>query len=72
MCAIEFFSIIPVFQNEKVKELSTKITDTRSGVTSVKSTIDGMRTTRDSQLQEMSSKLVIDACQFLHGNRRVP
>ncbi|XP_058804871.1 intersectin-1 isoform X2 [Phymastichus coffea] len=41
--------------NEKVKELSQKICDTRVGVSTVKSTIDGMRTTRDQQLQEMSA-----------------
>ncbi|XP_026685622.1 intersectin-1, partial [Diaphorina citri] len=41
--------------NEKVKELSSKITDTRVGVTSVKSTIDGMRATRDSSMAEMSA-----------------
>nr|XP_050859966.1 intersectin-1 isoform X7 [Vespula vulgaris] len=38
--------------NDKVKELSQKICDTRVGVSSVKTTIDGMRSTRDSQLQE--------------------
>lgn len=41
--------------NDKVKELSQKICDTRVGVSSVKTTIDGMRSTRDSQLQEMSA-----------------
>ncbi|XP_012284787.1 intersectin-2 isoform X2 [Orussus abietinus] len=41
--------------NDKVKELSQKICDTRVGVSSVKSTIDGMRSTRDTQLQEMSA-----------------
>lgn len=40
--------------NEQVKDLSQKIYDTRLGVTNVKSTIDGMRTTRDTQMQEMS------------------
>ncbi|KAL3284526.1 hypothetical protein HHI36_018684 [Cryptolaemus montrouzieri] len=40
--------------NEQVKDLSQKICDTRLGVSNVKSTIDGMRTTRDSQMQEMS------------------
>lgn len=38
-----------------MKELSQKICDTRVGVSSVKSTIDGMRTTRDTQLQEMAA-----------------
>ncbi|XP_044011155.1 intersectin-1 isoform X3 [Aphidius gifuensis] len=41
--------------NDKVKELSQKICDTRVGVSGVKTTIDGMRSTRDSQLQEMSA-----------------
>jgi hypothetical protein len=40
--------------NEQVKELSQKICDTRLGVSNVKTTIDGMRSTRDSQMQEMS------------------
>lgn len=40
--------------NDQVKELSQKICDTRLGVSNVKSTIDGMRSTRDSQMQEMS------------------
>ncbi|XP_044748493.1 intersectin-1 isoform X2 [Coccinella septempunctata] len=40
--------------NEQVKDLSQKICDTRLGVSNVKSTIDGMRTTRDTQMQEMS------------------
>lgn len=40
--------------NEQVRELSQKICDTRVGVSNVKSTIDGMRSTRDSQMQEMS------------------
>lgn len=47
-----FFSI---FQNDKVKELSQKICDTRVGVSGVKTTIDGMRSTRDAQLQEMAA-----------------
>ncbi|XP_071643999.1 intersectin-1 isoform X4 [Temnothorax longispinosus] len=41
--------------NDKVKELSQKICDTRVGVSGVKTTIDGMRTTRDTQLQEMAA-----------------
>ncbi|XP_049819968.1 intersectin-1 isoform X3 [Aethina tumida] len=40
--------------NEQVRELSQKICDTRVGVSNVKSTIDGMRSTRDTQMQEMS------------------
>ncbi|CAO1412704.1 unnamed protein product [Diamesa tonsa] len=41
--------------DSKVKELSQKICDTRVGVTNVKSIIDGMRTTRDTQMSEMTS-----------------
>ncbi|XP_058062545.1 intersectin-1 [Anopheles bellator] len=40
--------------NERIKELSQKICDTRVGVTNVKSTIDGMRTTRDTQMSDMA------------------
>ncbi|XP_058446969.1 intersectin-1 isoform X2 [Malaya genurostris] len=40
--------------NEKIKELSQRICDTRVGVTNVKSTIDGMRTTRDTQMSDMA------------------
>ncbi|KAL9706357.1 hypothetical protein quinque_009875 [Culex quinquefasciatus] len=40
--------------NEKIKELSQKICDTRVGVTNVKTTIDGMRTTRDTQMNDMA------------------
>nr|XP_023015070.1 intersectin-1 isoform X3 [Leptinotarsa decemlineata] len=40
--------------NDQVKDLSQKICDTRTGVSNVKTTIDGMRLTRDSQMQEMS------------------
>lgn len=40
--------------NEKIKELSQKICDTRVGVSNVKSTIDGMRTTRDTQMSDMA------------------
>ena len=40
--------------NDQVKDLSQKICDTRIGVSNVKATIDGMRLTRDSQMQEMS------------------
>lgn len=38
-----------------MKELSQKICDTRVGVSGVKTTIDGMRSTRDAQLQEMAA-----------------
>lgn len=41
--------------NEKVKELSQKICDTRVSVTSVKTIIDGMRSTRDIQMSEMET-----------------
>lgn len=37
-----------------MKELSQKICDTRVGVSNIKTTIDGMRTTRDTQMQEMT------------------
>ncbi|XP_037915004.1 intersectin-1 isoform X2 [Hermetia illucens] len=40
--------------NEKIKELSQKICDTRAGVTNVKTVIDGMRSTRDTQMSEMA------------------
>ncbi|KAG5876056.1 hypothetical protein JTB14_016798 [Gonioctena quinquepunctata] len=40
--------------NDQVKELSQKICDTRMGVSNIKTTIDGMRSTRDAQMQEMS------------------
>lgn len=39
---------------DKVCELSQKISETRASVTGVKSTIDSMRTTRDTQMNEMS------------------
>lgn len=35
--------------------MSQKICDTRVGVSGVKTTIDGMRSTRDTQLQEMAA-----------------
>ncbi|XP_043862739.1 intersectin-2 isoform X2 [Drosophila santomea] len=40
--------------NEKIKELSQRICDTRAGVTNVKTVIDGMRTQRDTSMSEMS------------------
>lgn len=55
--------------NDQVKELSQKICDTRVGVSNVKSTIDGMRTTRDTQMQEMSklkNKLKEQNARLLH------
>lgn len=39
--------------NEKIKDLSQKICDTRGVVTNVKTVIDGMRSTRDTQMTEM-------------------
>lgn len=50
-----FVIFLSIFQNDKVKELSQKICDTRVGVSGVKTTIDGMRSTRDAQLQEMAA-----------------
>lgn len=41
--------------NDKVKELSQKICDTRVNVTGVKTVIDGMRSTRDTQMTEMAT-----------------
>lgn len=49
-CTIELSTL-----NEKIKELSQKICDTRVGVTSVKTVIDGMRSTRDTQMSEMAT-----------------
>lgn len=40
--------------NENIKALSQKICDTRAGVTSVKTVIDGMRSTRDTQMTDMA------------------
>ncbi|XP_063699833.1 intersectin-2 [Culicoides brevitarsis] len=40
--------------NDKVKDVTQKICDTRAGVTKVKALIDGMRTTRDTQMSEMA------------------
>lgn len=37
-----------------MRELSHKISETRASVTGVKSTIDSMRITRDTQMNEMS------------------
>ena len=48
-------SLCSCSQNEKVKELTTKISETRMSVSSVKTTIDGMRGTRDAQMSEMQS-----------------
>ncbi|XP_013099385.1 intersectin-1 isoform X2 [Stomoxys calcitrans] len=40
--------------NEKIKDLSQKICETRAGVTNVKSVIDGMRSQRDTSMSDMS------------------
>ncbi|XP_067624035.1 intersectin-1 isoform X2 [Eurosta solidaginis] len=40
--------------NEKIKDLSQKICDTRAGVTNVKTIIDGMRSQRDTSMADMS------------------
>ncbi|KAK6622584.1 hypothetical protein RUM43_008426 [Polyplax serrata] len=39
----------------KVKDLSQKISETRAGVSAVKTTIDGMRVTRDTHMHEMAA-----------------
>jgi hypothetical protein len=36
-------------------ELSSKIIETRTGVAETKNTIDGMRTTRDTQMSQLSA-----------------
>ncbi len=36
-------------------ELSSKIIETRTGVAETKNTIDGMRTTRDTQMAQLSA-----------------
>merc|ERR1719492_468400 len=40
---------------EKVKELTDNISDTRTGVTDVKTFIDGMRSSRDTKMADMTS-----------------
>merc|ERR1712156_997652 len=40
---------------EKVKELTNNISDTRTGVTDVKTFIDGMRSSRDTKMADMTS-----------------
>ena len=42
-------------QTDRVKELTQNISDTRAGVTEVKSTIDGMRATRDSHMSQLTA-----------------
>lgn len=63
--------MLSLLQTDKVKELSGKITETRVGVSSVKSEIDGMRVKRDtfmndmgtlkSQLKEQNNRMVAAA-----------
>ncbi len=38
-----------------MSELTTNITETRTGVTDVKSFIDGMRTSRDTKMAELNA-----------------
>merc|ERR1712008_668619 len=40
---------------EKVKDLTNNISDTRTGVTDVKTFIDGMRSSRDTKMSDMTS-----------------
>ena len=49
------FFFIKTFQRDKVKSLTDNISDTRTGVTDVKSFIDGMRNGRDTKMQEMTN-----------------
>lgn len=41
-------------QEDRVKELTQKISETRQGVTEVKATIDTMRSTRDTYMSDMN------------------
>lgn len=41
-------------QEDRVKELTQKISETRQGVTEVKATIDTMRSTRDTHMSDMN------------------
>ena len=50
-----FSHLIFHLYRDKVKELTDKISDTRSGVTEVKTFIDGMRSSRDTKMSDMSS-----------------
>jgi hypothetical protein len=52
---INLNNFLTPMQNEKVRELSQKISETRAAVAAVKMTIDGMRSTRDEQMAQMSS-----------------
>ena len=50
-----FSHLIFHLYRDKVKELTDKISDTISGVTEVKTFIDGMRSSRDTKMSDMSS-----------------
>lgn len=51
------------FQSNKINELNERISDTRKRVTEVKSSIDDMRTERDTKLSEMNNvKAKIKVC----------
>ena len=43
------------FQKTKVEDLTKNIADTRTGVTEVKTFIDGMRTSRDTKMAELNA-----------------
>ena len=43
------------FQKTKVDDLTKNIADTRTGVTEVKTFIDGMRTSRDTKMAELNA-----------------
>ena len=43
-----------LMQEDRVKELTQKISETRQGVTEVKATIDTMRSTRDTYMSDMN------------------
>uniref|UniRef100_A0A336L240 CSON001910 protein n=1 Tax=Culicoides sonorensis TaxID=179676 RepID=A0A336L240_CULSO len=51
---MELQRLKPTSINDKVKVVTKKICDTRAGVTTVKAFIDGMRSTRDTQMTEMT------------------
>lgn len=53
MCTV--LRIFLLSQREKVKTLTTNIGDSRTGVSEVKSFIDGMRTSRDTKMQDMNA-----------------
>lgn len=55
-CAFIFIILYSslVHQEDRVKELTQKISETRQGVTEVKATIDTMRSTRDTHMADMN------------------